>query len=332
MRQILLVFCCAGLCLASLNGCVVTEASAPDPEPVAIDDLLFAPSQTPSPEEAADAGLDEEVDEEAGETSEPAVYWFGQPVEESEPVEDEWFRDAVFLGDSRTEGLQIYSGLRDGDFFWRRGMSVFQVNDPEKRFFEVNGLKMTMLEALGQTSYEKVYIMIGVNELGYPAASYGKGLRSMIDQVKVLQPEAVIYLQTLPPVNETLAAQNGLGSYINNTNVDAFNQVIVQVAWEKQVALLDVASVFRTEQGDLAEDMASDGVHFYREGYTLWYDYLKTHTLDPEVYASGQTPEEPPEYGTESEPEAAETENTAQAEEPSQGETAETQETEGNIT
>ena len=47
---------------------------------------------------------------------------------------------------------------------------------------------------------------------------------------KELQPNAVIYLQTLPPVNEGKAAENGLGSYINNTNVNAFNEIIVETA------------------------------------------------------------------------------------------------------
>jgi hypothetical protein len=316
MRQILLMCCCAVLCFASLSGCAVSEASQPDsePVPVTIDSQTATPTQTPEPT------LPEPT---PAETQPPVAYWFGQPVEESEAVEAEWFDDAVFLGDSRTEGLQLYSGLRNGTFFWHRGMSVFQVNDPEKRYFEVNDLKMTMLEALGQTSYGKVYIMIGINELGYSAESYGQGLGEMIDQVKVLQPDAVIYLQTLPPVNEALATKNNLASYINNTNVDAFNEVIVQVAWEKQVALLDVAAVYRTEQGDLAADMASDGVHFYRQGYVLWYDYLKTHTLDADDYANGQPLEEAPEYGAEhleTEPESAES-GSAQA-----------QETEDNIT
>ena len=47
------------------------------------------------------------------------TYTFGQSVPESEEVEESWFEDAVFLGDSRTEGLQLYSGLHEGDFFWR---------------------------------------------------------------------------------------------------------------------------------------------------------------------------------------------------------------------
>ena len=219
-------------------------------------------------------------------------YEFGQPVAESGPVDEDYFDDAVFLGDSRTEGLQLYSGLKSGDFFWHKGMTVFRVDDPERRVIEVDGRKMTMMEALALKQYAKVYIMIGINELGYPVSSYNKGLRAMVDKVKELQPNAVIYLQTLPPVNEEVAKASGLGDYINNTNVNAFNDAVVQTAADKQVALLDTASVFRTENGDLDADMAADGVHFRRAGYQIWYEYLKTHTLTAEEYAAA-VPAEP---------------------------------------
>ena len=41
------------------------------------------------------------------------------PVEESDPVaDDSFFDDAVFLGDSRTEGFELFSGMKHGDFYW----------------------------------------------------------------------------------------------------------------------------------------------------------------------------------------------------------------------
>lgn len=39
---------------------------------------------------------------------------FTQPAPETAPVEDGWFSDAVFIGDSRTDGLRLYSGIRGG--------------------------------------------------------------------------------------------------------------------------------------------------------------------------------------------------------------------------
>lgn len=215
-----------------------------------------------------------------------AVYTFGQPVEESPAVEDSWFDDAVFLGDSRTEGLQLYSGLKSGAYFWEWGMSVFHTDDHRK--IVVDGQNLTMLEALATGTWNKVYIMIGVNDLGYPADSYRTALAELVDQVQAIQPEAVVYLQTMPPVNEGKAQESKIAYYVNNANLDLFNQAIVQIAKEKQVALVDVASCLRSSQGILAEDMTSDGVHLRKAGYQTCLDYLKCHTLDQAGYQAAR--------------------------------------------
>lgn len=330
--------------LAFLAACGQMETPSSEPaesaSPVQSAESLPPPeTEEPSPETVESTSPSPEVSEEPTPQIDP--YLFGRPVEEGEAVEESWFEDAVFLGDSRTEGLQLFSGLKTGDFIWYKGMSVFKVDDPNYRRIEVDGQAMTMMEALALKEYGKVYIMIGINELGYPADSYKEALAVMVDRVKEIQPDAVIYLQTLPPVNEAVAKAKGLGSYIKNEKVNAFNEAIYQVAWEKQVALLDVAETYRTENGDLAADMAADGVHFYRQGYSLWYEYLKTHTADPERYAAGVPLDEPivpvvpappspeptpsatpePDPGTESGPVAGESVETAPSEEPPPAET-----------
>lgn len=43
------------------------------------------------------------------------------PVPESEAVEDTYFQDVIFLGDSRTEGFSLYSGLKEGTYFYSVG-------------------------------------------------------------------------------------------------------------------------------------------------------------------------------------------------------------------
>ena len=211
-----------------------------------------------------------------------AGYVFGSPLPESEAVDDSWFSDAVFLGDSRTEGLQLYSGITTGTFFWEWGMSVFKIDDTGHRKVAVNGEKMTLMEALSTGTWSKVYIMMGINDLGYPAQSYQEALGKMVDRVREIQSSAVIYLQTMPPVNDVMAQQNGLAYYVNTENVNAFNEAIVQVAKEKQVVLLDTASCLTDSQGQLIADISSDGVHFKKAGYQTWLDYLKCHTISPE--------------------------------------------------
>ena len=215
-------------------------------------------------------------------------YTFGTPLPESAAVEDSWFADAVFLGDSRTEGLQLYSGITSGTFFWEWGMSVFKIDDTGHRKVAVNGEKMTLMEALSTGAWNKVYIMIGINDLGYQAQSYQEALGTMVDRVREIQGDAAIYLQTMPPVNDAMAEKNGMAYYVNNENVKAFNEAIVQVAREKEVLLVDTASCLTDSQGQLVADMSSDGVHFKRSGYETWLDYLKCHTL-PSEDGAGQT-------------------------------------------
>ena len=46
------------------------------------------------------------------------------PVQESEPVDDSYFDDVAFVGDSRTDGFRLYSGLERGTYFCVTGETV----------------------------------------------------------------------------------------------------------------------------------------------------------------------------------------------------------------
>ena len=259
---------------------VVSAATLRDPEPPE----SFGAAESPAFTDGAAPELSVNPSVEPTQRPEFPPYSFGSFLEESEPVADDSFFDhAAFLGDSRTEGLQLYSGLTHGDFFWKRGMTVFYT-DSEEWTFEIGGEELTMIEALGKNRYESVYIMIGINELGYPVSSYERNLGVFIDKVIAAQPDAVIYLQTMPPVNDQAARNNNLGSYINNGNINAFNEVIIRMAAEKRVVLLNTAEVYRDIDGQLPADMTSDGCHFKYGKYSLWADYLRCHTIDPARY------------------------------------------------
>ena len=272
--------------LALLAGCGTTSghyvppspfpASAPPAASAALATPPPSPSPVPTPTPTP----------EPSPTPEPAApYQFGTPLEESEGVEDDSFFDSsVFLGDSRTEGLELFSGLKHGDFYWARGMTVFKADSADYRPFEIDGKKYSMVEALALKQYDNVYIMLGVNELGYPAQSYESGLGKLLDRILELQPQAVVYLQTMPPLNDALCRQNRLASYISNENLARFNQAIVRLAAEKEVVLLDTAQAYTGPDGQLPAELANDGCHFSYSGYARWADYLRTHVMDREQY------------------------------------------------
>ena len=163
-------------------------------------------------------------------------------------------------------------------------MTVFRTDDAKYPVCEIDGQSYTLLGALARKQYDNVYIMLGVNELGYPAGSYESGLMELLDQVLELQPEAVVYLQVMPPLNDGLCRQNKLASYINNANLAAFNQAIVRAAAEKKVVLLNTAEVYTGPDGQLPAELANDGCHFAYGAYGKWADYLRNHVMDRERF------------------------------------------------
>ena len=289
MRRNLSFFLAAGLALSLLAGCSAQGVPAPSSAPPART-AEATPSPAPTPEPTPTPTP--EPTPTPAPTPEPTptlppwpAYEFGVPLEEGEPVEDDSvFDSAVFLGDSRTEGFQLFSGMKHGTFHWARGMSVFRADNEDYKVFEVDGEELTLVGTLDKGTYDAVYLMIGVNELSSNVAPYQQGLETLIDKVLAAQPDAVVYLQLLPPVNDAMCRANGLASYINNANVQAYNEVIIQMAAEKKVVLLNIPEIYTGEDGQLPAELASDGCHFAIGAYKRWADYLRSHTIDRERY------------------------------------------------
>ena len=245
----------------------VTEPSAAPSESPAVEPT---PTATPVPSPAA-------------------VFDFTQPVPQSEPVEMDYFSDALFIGDSRTDGLQIYSGIKGATFYCYKGLNIFDMS--KRQVVEMNGGKYTVVEALEKgPQYKKIYISLGVNELGYPGTdSFYKAFKSFLEEVKSAQPDAIIYLQNLVPVNPEICTQKKQPSYVNNDRVADFNGVFPKLAEECQVALVDVKTALSDENGILPAEATVDGVHFTKAWYQKWLEYLMCHTVTPEAYQAGQT-------------------------------------------
>ena len=247
-----------------------TESTGPQPSESA--SPRPSQSEAPSPPEST-----------SPEPSDPPVEFQppadGSAVAQGEDVGSDWFSDAVFLGDSRTDGLRLYSGIKGAAFICHTGLSVFTIGK-NACIKDESGAKITAMDALAKQQYAKVYLMLGVNELGYTTTSFLNSYTELVGQIKELQPGAAIYLQTLIPINEPIAYANGTNRAINNEKLKEFNQVITHVAQEEGVFLVDVDVPFWSAEGCLAAENTGDGVHLTRAGYEAWFAYLRTHTGD----------------------------------------------------
>lgn len=205
------------------------------------------------------------------------------PLPETEAVEDTYFDGAVFLGDSRTEGLFLYSGLKTGHFYTAVGATVESVFS-KKNFETEGGEKVPLLDAVAEQDCDKVYIMLGINELGWSKTkTYHDQYAKLIDRVREDHPEAKIVLQSIPPVS---ANQEAKKTYVNNERIAAYNQVIKTLAEEKECYFLDVAACLTDGDGLLPKDLNFDGIHLNPAGCRVWLNYLRTHSLEEEAIAA----------------------------------------------
>ena len=197
---------------------------------------------------------------------------------EYKEVEDDYFSDAVFIGDSRTVGMFEYGGLEEiSTFYASKGLTVFKMF--ESQIVSAPGGKITIEEALGQNQFAKIYLMIGINEMGTGTVeTFLEKYKEVVERLKELQPEAVIYLQGIMKVTSERSAK---GDYINNEGIDARNEGIALLADDERVFYLDVNPLVCDESGGLNPDYTYDGVHLKGKDIQIWKDYLKAHAICP---------------------------------------------------
>lgn len=181
------------------------------------------------------------------------------------------FSDACFIGDSRTVGLEMNGDKAKADFYASQGLNIGTAMTELVVTLD-NGNLGTVVDGAAQRQYDRIFIMFGINELGWPyPENFVEKYVELIEAVKAVQPNAKIYIQSVLPVSYKAAEQNEI---FTNENIDAFNEYVKQAADRTGTIYLDINPYFKDETGSLPEDAAADGIHFVREYCLDWIDLL----------------------------------------------------------
>lgn len=191
---------------------------------------------------------------------------------------DSYFNDAAFLGDSRTLGISDYAGLDGADFFCDNGMTIYKLLEDAGVTWQRTGEKVDMKKILQENHYGKIYIMLGMNELGYgDTPMYMKQYLKVIRRIQEWQPEAVIYLMANLHVSRE---KNNMESEFNNININDKNVAAARLADGRDVFYLDCNPLFTDEEGYLQSELTFDGVHLYAQHYDKWRAFLMEHGVE----------------------------------------------------
>ncbi len=173
-----------------------------------------------------------------------------------------YFDDALFIGDSRTVGIEEYGTIKSADYFCSVGMSAAQINDET-----INGMNFDQTIAAKQ--YGKVYLMLGINEVGNDFEYTLTAYRAVVEKIKVHQPNAIIYLQ-----GNLHVAASAETNVISNASINYLNSRIATLADNSRVFYIDINEVYDDESGCLTESYTSDGVHPLAMYYQQWCEWL----------------------------------------------------------
>ena len=194
-------------------------------------------------------------------------------------VDDSYFDDAVFIGDSRTVGMYEYGGLEEtSTFYASTGLTIYKMFDSAIVSVPGQKKKITVEEALSEKQFARIYLMIGINEMGTGTVeSFMKAYSEAVQHLRELQPDAVIYLQAIMKVTTERSEQ---GDYINNEGIEARNAEIAKLADNQKIFFLDVNPEICDETGGMVASYTYDGVHLKAQYIPIWLDYLKAHAVE----------------------------------------------------
>lgn len=195
-------------------------------------------------------------------------------------VEDtthDFFRNSAIIGDSISYIMYQYetqSGLLGHPLFLVRGgtsLNGFVVH--YKNIF-YQGAEIWLEDAVGASGVEKVFIMLGQNDLGY------RSIDETFDSWDILlsrfwekSPDLEVYIQScVPEWTETYSPNS------KNEKIQDYNLRLKPYALEKGCHFIDIASYIEDHTGRMATVYSMDrGIHLNQEGCEIWMQALNAY-------------------------------------------------------
>lgn len=175
------------------------------------------------------------------------------------------YSKSVFIGDTIVSGMEYYKYLGSDKIIADTNLTASKAADK--------------VSQLASSNPEKVYIMLGLNDLNYNSKtvdSIAQDFASLIAQIKQTVPAAKIYLVSVTPI--TKACENKSSIYITMSNVEALNAKLKEVAAASGATFTDINSAFQDSSGYLNSAVTGNGYNLKNEYYGFLLNTLAEMT------------------------------------------------------
>ncbi|MEG2500934.1 MAG: GDSL-type esterase/lipase family protein [Oscillospiraceae bacterium] len=195
----------------------------------------------------------------------------------------DYFRSAMFIGDSLTQGFGIYpDALRDVSMvcaYKGIGPKSIVTNAVAKNIHDKKVPPLDEIFSYPVENIKSVYLLFGTNVLenqGDDAI-----MKYYQDMINILKPHFLdnteFYIQGIPPVTQDTETKR---PKFNKEHIYLLNNAIALMAQNNGMHYIDTHEALADDNGYLPLEIAgSDGIHMSTgKGYIPWVDYLASHT------------------------------------------------------
>jgi lysophospholipase L1-like esterase len=133
---------------------------------------------------------------------------------------------------------------------------------------DTSGGILKRLGAFSATRPEIIYVMAGINDLrkGVNDETILRNHRQIIRNLRQAHPNTQIIVQSILPTSLTT---------ISNSRIRKINSQLALIAKQEGANYLNIHSWFTNFEGNLRQELTTDGLHLSREGYDIWRSALE---------------------------------------------------------
>lgn len=198
-------------------------------------------------------------------------------VEAHEPTDDAYFADAVFIGDSMMEYVEMLDEIPTANFVWKIGMSPASVGRKQFTTRDSN-TRLTTFEVVAQYNPRKIYVMLGSNGLDHaPVQNIVEDYERLSDALITHFPDALIYVITSPPMSRKRMTGD---NHIPTKRYANFADELLALAERRHFYYIDLYHLVVNEQGYLPLKYdCGDGYHLSTSAYSMLLEQVRIHTV-----------------------------------------------------
>lgn len=269
----------------------VTPAQQPTPEPVVDPTPVPDPTAEPAPVEPVQPEPQTESipAEETQAVSPQAVakYPYGA-LPASAPVDDSYFDDAVFMGDSVMQGFRYdveykrkINGASFGEakFLTAASYALYHAVSGRENVAHppYRGKEQPVAISIRDMGAKKVYIMLGMNDIFVMGVIKSlENYATLLEDIRAECPDVEIYILSVIPCTRNAVNKN---SKMDKDAIAFFNLRLPDFCAKHNCYYIDVSSGYLDEDGYLKSEYSSDDyVHIQSGCYDFWAEALRTHT------------------------------------------------------